>query len=94
MRWIGGSLYRVSGPKLSPPAAAGRGDTSPALGPSPPPRVCEATKTETAAYASLFRGAFHNRAFHVYRLKKKRKRKGAAAASSSPAEAPRPATEG
>ena len=72
----------------------GPGDNAPDLVPSPHPRFCEAIKTETAAYASLFTRAFHNKTFHVYRLKKKRKRKGAAAASSSPAEAPRPATEG
>ncbi|XP_062327329.1 probable C-mannosyltransferase DPY19L3 isoform X2 [Osmerus eperlanus] len=69
----------------------GPGDDAPDLVPSPHPRFCEAIKTETPAYASLFTRAFHNKTFHVYRLKKKRKRK--AAASSSPAEAP-PARHG
>ncbi|TMS13592.1 putative C-mannosyltransferase DPY19L3, partial [Larimichthys crocea] len=38
------------------------------------PRFCEAVKTDTAAYTSLFTRTFQNKTFHVYRVKKKRKK--------------------
>uniref|UniRef100_A0A8D0ASV0 Dpy-19 like C-mannosyltransferase 3 n=1 Tax=Sander lucioperca TaxID=283035 RepID=A0A8D0ASV0_SANLU len=53
----------------------GPGENDPDLVPASHPRFCEAVKTDTAAYSALFTRTFHNKTFHVYRVKKKRKKK-------------------
>ncbi|XP_075966380.1 protein C-mannosyl-transferase DPY19L3 [Anarhichas minor] len=54
----------------------GPGENDPDLVPASHPRFCEAIKTEeaAAAYGALFTRTFHNKTFHVYRVKKKRKK--------------------
>ncbi|XP_031146552.1 probable C-mannosyltransferase DPY19L3 isoform X2 [Sander lucioperca] len=52
----------------------GPGENDPDLVPASHPRFCEAVKTDTAAYSALFTRTFHNKTFHVYRVKKKRKK--------------------
>uniref|UniRef100_A0A3B4XMU9 Dpy-19 like C-mannosyltransferase 3 n=1 Tax=Seriola lalandi dorsalis TaxID=1841481 RepID=A0A3B4XMU9_SERLL len=53
----------------------GPGENDPDLVPASHPRFCEAIKTDAAAYSALFTRTFHNKTFHVYRVKKKRKKK-------------------
>uniref|UniRef100_A0A8P4GDF3 Dpy-19 like C-mannosyltransferase 3 n=1 Tax=Dicentrarchus labrax TaxID=13489 RepID=A0A8P4GDF3_DICLA len=60
----------------------GPGENDPDLVPASHPRFCEAIKTDTAAYTSLFTRTFQNKTFHVYRVKKKRKK--SAKSSSEP----------
>ncbi|XP_035508462.1 probable C-mannosyltransferase DPY19L3 [Morone saxatilis] len=60
----------------------GPGENDPDLVPASHPRFCEAIKTNTAAYTSLFTRTFQNKTFHVYRVKKKRKK--SAKSSSEP----------
>ncbi|XP_073321146.1 protein C-mannosyl-transferase DPY19L3 isoform X2 [Pagrus major] len=60
----------------------GPGENDPDLVSSPHPRFCEAIKTDTVAYTSLFSRTFQNKTFHVYRVKKKRKK--SAKSSSEP----------
>ncbi len=52
----------------------GPGENDPDLVPTSHLRFCEAIKTDTAAYMSLFTRTFQNKTFHVYRVKKKRKK--------------------
>ncbi|XP_078105442.1 protein C-mannosyl-transferase DPY19L3 [Sander vitreus] len=52
----------------------GPGENDPDLVPASHPRFCEAVKTDAAAYSALFTLTFHNKTFHVYRIKKKRKK--------------------
>ncbi|XP_071344245.1 protein C-mannosyl-transferase DPY19L3 isoform X1 [Trachinotus anak] len=52
----------------------GPGENDPDLVPASHPRFCEAIKTDAAAYSALFSRTFHNKTFHVYRVKKKRKK--------------------
>lgn len=54
----------------------GPGDNDPDLISAAHPRFCEAVKTDTVAYTSLFTRTFQNKTFHVYRVKKKRKKSG------------------
>lgn len=60
----------------------GPGQNDPDLVHASHPRFCEAIKTDTAAYTSLFTRTFQNKTFHVYRVKKKRKK--SAKSSSEP----------
>ncbi|XP_042262108.1 probable C-mannosyltransferase DPY19L3 isoform X2 [Thunnus albacares] len=64
----------------------GSGENEPDLVPASHPRFCEAIKTETAAYTTLFTITFQNKTFHVYRVKKKRKK--SAKSSSEPSATP------
>ncbi|XP_039982062.1 probable C-mannosyltransferase DPY19L3 isoform X4 [Xiphias gladius] len=52
----------------------GHGENDPDLVPASHPRFCEAIKTDTEAYTTLFTKTFQNKTFHVYRVKKKRKK--------------------
>ncbi|XP_062405400.1 probable C-mannosyltransferase DPY19L3 isoform X2 [Sardina pilchardus] len=52
----------------------GEGENDPDLVASPDPRFCDAVKTDSPLYSSLFTRAFKNKTFHVYRLKKAKKK--------------------
>ncbi|XP_028295423.1 probable C-mannosyltransferase DPY19L3 [Gouania willdenowi] len=52
----------------------GPGENDPDLVPSSHPRFCDAIKSDLDMYAAFFTRTFHNKTFHVYRLRKKRKK--------------------
>ncbi|KAL2088868.1 hypothetical protein ACEWY4_015767 [Coilia grayii] len=52
----------------------GTGENEPDLVASPNPRFCDAVKTDSPAYTSLFTPVFKNKTFNVYRLKKAKKK--------------------
>nr|XP_057932746.1 probable C-mannosyltransferase DPY19L3 [Doryrhamphus excisus] len=52
----------------------GPGHNEPDLVAAPHPRFCDAVKTDSAAYGTLFKRAFQNKTFHVYRLRKNLKK--------------------
>ncbi|KAG5270602.1 hypothetical protein AALO_G00194510 [Alosa alosa] len=52
----------------------GEGENDPDLVASPDPRFCDAIKTDSPVYSSLFTRVFKNKTFNVYRLKKPKKK--------------------
>ncbi|XP_067293676.1 protein C-mannosyl-transferase DPY19L3 [Pseudorasbora parva] len=52
----------------------GPGENEPDLIPASHPRFCEAIKTDTPPYSTLFTRAFKNKTFNVYKLKKLKKK--------------------
>lgn len=52
----------------------GPGENEPDLIPASHPRFCEAIKTDTPPYSTLFTRMFKNKTFHVYKLKKLKKK--------------------
>ncbi|XP_048041179.1 probable C-mannosyltransferase DPY19L3 isoform X2 [Megalobrama amblycephala] len=52
----------------------GPGENERDLIPASHPRFCEAIKTDTPPYSTLFSRAFKNKTFHVYKLKKLKKK--------------------
>ncbi|KAG1924520.1 putative C-mannosyltransferase DPY19L3, partial [Pimephales promelas] len=52
----------------------GPGENEPDLIPASHPRFCEAIKTDTPPYSTLFSRVFKNKTFHVYKLKKLKKK--------------------
>ncbi|XP_063044863.1 probable C-mannosyltransferase DPY19L3 isoform X2 [Engraulis encrasicolus] len=52
----------------------GDGENDADLVASPEPRFCDAVKTDSPAYTSLFTRVFKNKTFHVYKLKKAKKK--------------------
>ncbi|XP_076854411.1 protein C-mannosyl-transferase DPY19L3 isoform X2 [Brachyhypopomus gauderio] len=57
----------------------GPGEDDPDLVPASHPRFCLAVKAGEPPYSTLFSRVFHNKTFHVYKLKKAKKRSKAAA---------------
>ncbi|XP_049573548.1 protein C-mannosyl-transferase DPY19L3 isoform X2 [Syngnathus scovelli] len=52
----------------------GEGDNDADLVAATHPRFCDAVKTDSPEYATLFKRTFQNKTFHVYRVKKKAKK--------------------
>lgn len=52
----------------------GPGENDPDLVPATSPRFCQAVKVGDPPYAGLFTRVFHNKTFHVYKLKKSKKK--------------------
>lgn len=52
----------------------GPGENELDLIPASHPRFCEAIKTDTPPYSTLFTRVFKNKTFHVYKLKKLKKK--------------------
>ena len=72
--WVSGSLGHLSGAALCCQEMDGPGENDPDLVASPDPRFCDAVKTDSPLYSSLFTRVFKNKTFNVYRLTKPKKK--------------------